>query len=421
MITFLIKSTICLSVLLAIYHLLLEKEKMHTFNRFYLLFALVFSFILPFITIEIVKELPQALPKIETEPPVQIGIHPDEQFNYLNLLSISYAVITLFLSVRFIANILKINNRVKNNPTIKHKKARLVIVKENILPHTFLNTIFISENEYNNSGIERELYEHELTHVTQKHTLDVLFIEVIKTIFWFNPVFLFYKKAIQLNHEFLADEKVVKSYDNIPFYQQLLLSKANGGQTVYLASNLNYLITKKRLIMMTKTTSASVMLLKKLALLPLFTGLLLFLCTETVAQSNPKPTKEKTTVTQKDQVKFPLPKNAVTKKTSDPNQIYDQVTESPEFPGGMKEFYSFIGKNFKTPAAAKTNARVIVEFVVEKDGNLGNFNILRDPVPGAGAEAIRVLKASPKWTPGKLDGETVRVKYALPISITAKS
>jgi hypothetical protein len=100
----------------------------------------------------------------------------------------------------------------------------LILVPEKTLPHTFLNTIFINETEYNNREIEAELYTHELTN--SKHTLDILFIELLKTVL-VQPYFFFYKKAIQLNHEFLADEKVVNSYNNVPFYQSLLLANAN--------------------------------------------------------------------------------------------------------------------------------------------------------------------------------------------------
>jgi hypothetical protein len=120
--------------------------------------------------------------------------------------------------------------------------------------------------------------------VTQKHTLDILFIEFLKVVFWFNPIFIFYKKAIQLNHEFLADEEIVKTYNNVPFYQNLLLQKSSEQQTIYLASNLNYLVTKKRLIMMTKRTSQKIALLKKVAIVPILAGLIYFFCVEVVAK-----------------------------------------------------------------------------------------------------------------------------------------
>ncbi|MDI6033110.1 M56 family metallopeptidase [Flavobacterium sp. LB2P84] len=282
---FLIKSTITLFVLLAVYYLFLEKEKIHLFNRFYLLFSLVFSMVIPFITIEVIQEIAQP-----TVNPANIQILQGsavivEETNYLAIgLWSLYGLVTLILAIRFISNINKISSKMKSNTPIDYKNAKLILVPEKTLPHTFLNTIFINETEYNNRQIEAELYTHELTHVTQKHTLDILFIEILKTVFWFNPVFIFYKKAIQLNHEFLADEKVVTSYNNVPFYQSLLLSKANENPTFYLASNLNYLITKKRLLMMTKTTSNSKSIAKKIILIPVLSGLFFLFCFKTIAQ-----------------------------------------------------------------------------------------------------------------------------------------
>ncbi|GEL10786.1 Signal transducer regulating beta-lactamase production, contains metallopeptidase domain [Flavobacterium glycines] len=285
---FLIKSTLSLAVLLAVYFFILEKEKMHQFNRFYLLFSLLFSFVIPFITIEIIQEIPHQ----ETTPsiiPMTGGTSMPIIENSINYWVIAtwglYGLITLALLIRFVVNIWKLNARTKSNSIINYKNAKLVLLQEKTLPYTFLNYIFINETDYHNRKIEAELYTHELIHVSQKHTLDILLIETLKVIFWFNPIFILYKKAIQLNHEFLADEKVVKSHNNVLFYQNLLLSKANANPTYYLASNLNYSVTKKRLIMMTKTTSKSISFLKQIALIPLFTGITFFLCIETIAQN----------------------------------------------------------------------------------------------------------------------------------------
>ncbi|MBF4470629.1 M56 family metallopeptidase [Flavobacterium sp. HJJ] len=286
MTAFLIKSSISLLALLIFYHLVLEKEKMNQFNRFYLLFGIVFSFIVPFVTIEVIDKSADTLMQTNAvmTGEAAIVIMP-ETVNYTAIIIWSiYSLVTLLLLFRFMRNILKINSKIKSNTIIDYKNAKLVLLKEKTLPHTFWNSIFINETDYRNRKIEAELYTHELIHVTQKHTLDVLFIEILKTLFWFNPIFIFYKKAIQLNHEFLADEKVVCAHDNVPFYQNLLLSKANENQPFYLASNLNYSITKKRLIMMTKTVSKTRITLKKLTLLPLFSGIILFLCIETIAQ-----------------------------------------------------------------------------------------------------------------------------------------
>ena len=110
---------------------------------------------------------------------------------------------------------------------------------------------------------------HELAHVNQKHSYDILFIELIRCLFWINPFLYFYKRAIQLNHEFLADEAVNNSFKNVYSYQVLLLEKAGMYKAINIASQFNYQVTKKRLMMMTKTTSASIKACKQFAILPI--------------------------------------------------------------------------------------------------------------------------------------------------------
>ena len=160
----------------------------------------------------------------------------------------------------------------------------MVLVEDKILPHTFWNFIFINKEDYQNKKIEQELFTHELTHVNQKHTLDVLILELIQSIFWINPFFILLKKTMQLNHEFLADEKVIKEHKNTFQYQHLLLNKAAWKNEYYLASNLNYSLTKKRLKMMTTQSSPTKILLKKLAIIPLLTGFLFLFAKRVEAQ-----------------------------------------------------------------------------------------------------------------------------------------
>ncbi|WP_082577898.1 N-acetylmuramoyl-L-alanine amidase [Flavobacterium sp. Root186] len=262
---FLIKSTVSLSVLLAVYLLLLQKEKMFRFNRYFLLVSLLFSIVVPFMSFEIQQDIPivynNAIPfstntghlPIQTE---LIDINKDEQTNYwLSLLWIIYGLITLILSYRFVQNIYKITSKAKVSKIIVYQNIRMVLLLEKTLPYSFWNSIYMNQNDFENGLIEQELFTHEIAHVKQKHTLDVIFIEVLKTLFWFNPIFIFYKKAIQLNHEFLADENVIAAHHDVYLYQNLLLNKFNISKPIYLTSNLNFLSTKKRLIMMTKITS----------------------------------------------------------------------------------------------------------------------------------------------------------------------
>ncbi len=472
MIDFLLKSTVSLFVLLFVYHLALEKEKMHAFNRFFLLFSLLFSFLIPFLTIEVIQELGNSGASqnaIKAEGTI-LGMAENTTNYWFITIWVLYGLITIILLIRFTINILKFNSKRKSNTTIDYKNAKLVLLKEATLPYTFMKTIFINENDYYNRTIEDELYTHEMIHVNQRHTLDVLLIEILKVVFWFNPIFIFYKKAIQLNHEFLADEKVVKSYNNVPFYQNLLITKANANPTYYLASNLNYLVTKKRLIMMTKNKSTSRVMLKKTLLIPILYGIIFSLCTKTVAQeqknetvSNPKTQtigiekyfenttfkiqdeKGKTVAEKKygelsseEKKNIPPPPPPIARKKQSTNKEVDNVTgpkevelsmyknnveKQPTFPGGIELFYKFIAENYKISEEGlknKIKGKVFISFMVETDGSLTNFKILKDIDYGTGDEAIRVLSLSPKWEPAKIDGKPVRVMYSLPINLVSE-
>ncbi len=578
MIQYLLTSTITATILFVVYQLFLEKEKMHRFNRFYLLTSLLFSLLIPFISIEIIEEIttPVAAPIPMSFSGGTMVIA--EETNYLEQIVWGiYLLVTAILTFRFTRNIITFYQLKKNNATLSFQNATLVLLQEPVLPHTFMNSIFINEAEYQERKIEKELFAHELTHVNQKHTLDVLFIELIKTIFWFNPLFILYKKAIQLNHEFLADEKVVQSYKNIPFYQSLLLSKASCNPPLYLASNLNFQVTKKRFLMMSRNSSKRIILGKQLVLLPIFTALFCYFCIDSIAQVQPKTTTvqqnnemdtyyagvlvnvtdkrrnisfskkyEDMTLEERNRylslspktfgkttpskaqwedfknsskyaiyinnipvakgklpkepianiVRFgggPVPKSEQSKKYPQPYKYYiytedyfkyknineskkftgksinievaatekslekklraaaDKgitytastklptaiattesaaavpsnevvfnaagITEKPAFPGGMEKFYEFVGENYKAPTDFKGNGKIYLLFIVEKDGSITNSRILRDVGYGTGEEALRVIKLSPKWLPGKKDGAPVRVEYSLPITL----
>lgn len=98
-----------------------------------------------------------------------------------------------------------------------------------------------------------------------------------------------------------------------------------------------------------------------------------------------------------------------------------KLDEKPTFPGGFNEFYKFVGTNYKMPEIKGLQGKVYITFIIEADGNLSDFKVLRDIGYGSGEEAVRVLKLSPKWTPGKVNGEPVRTLYSLPIAIQSKT
>lgn len=295
-----IKAILCSALFFILYKLLFENEKMHRFNRGYLLLSIVFSMVVPFITIP--HNLP-ILPTAETNI-----LNPENFYTYNNtqtsvavkgnnslpfiLLSI-YVTVTTLLLFRFGVNLTTLFSTISNSPVMHYKNAKLVLINDHVTSHSFLNYIFINREYYENGKVEDEVLLHELTHVHQKHSIDILFVELVQTIFWFNPVFIFYRKAIQLNHEFLADSSVVNTYHNTFNYQQLLIAKASHKNSLLLTSQFNYLITKKRLIMMTRSTSTRKALCKQIALVPLLVASLFMFSINTIAQDTASIVKPK--------------------------------------------------------------------------------------------------------------------------------
>ncbi len=291
MISYLIKSGLCLAILLAFYHLVLEREKMHQFNRFYLLGSVLFAFLVPFTFIYVEAQPQLIIDTLTVSYTNTSGVNETittQSLGWTDYLLILYTFVSTVLLIRFVKNFVDILGTIKKNTILSYNKAKLVLVDDAILPHTFWNYIFINKDEFESKKVERELFTHELAHVTQRHTIDVLIVEILQIVLWFNPFFYPLKKAIQLNHEFLADDKVIASHQDIPKYQYLLLDKAAWKNKYYLASNLNYSLTKKRLLMMKTPNSKSTLLWKKLAIVPLMGGLFFLFADRVEAQTKKK-------------------------------------------------------------------------------------------------------------------------------------
>jgi beta-lactamase regulating signal transducer with metallopeptidase domain len=399
---YLLKSGILLLVFYAVYKLWLENEKMFRFNRIYLLGSLVFSFVIPLQLISIASGFSNKIGFIQLEELVIQKSNENAEMISVNdfvfvLIGIFYAFIVLMLTIRLVLNLYSFYKRIKNNQVEFIQGEKIVLIEQPILPHSFWKSIFINKNEFEKGKIPSELIAHEKAHLDQKHTLDILFIEVLQIVFWFNPLLVFYKKAIKLNHEFLADEAVNKQFGSVKSYQNLLLDFASNKNTVALASNINYLITKKRLLMMTKKESPIKIVLKVFSVGVVYALLLFVFSTKATAQKalNKADVKEKNLY------------------------VLADVEKLPEFPGGLPEFYKFIGENFKMSAEAnkiKIKGKAYMQFIIEKDGSLSEIKTIKDPGYGLGDEAIRVLKLSPKWTAATQEGKAVRVMYSLPIT-----
>lgn len=279
MIQVLLEIILALLVFFVIYKAVLEQTAMHRFKRSYLLFCLVFSFAIPFLHFEtsnkIVRQLPssevmtetvievfaQTEPRIiESKPIDQVAqVAPQPQCaNNLPIILISiYGLVTLILLFRYGNGVFQIIKKAKNGKQIPYQGAKIILLNEAVVPHNFLNYIFMNREDYKNKAFKSKLITHELGHAKQKHSIDILLIELLKVFFWFNPLYYFYGKVIRQNHEYLADQRVLNSFEDVTAYQKLLLGfvKRTNKIELSLVSPSNYSLTKNRFKMMSfKTT-----------------------------------------------------------------------------------------------------------------------------------------------------------------------
>jgi hypothetical protein len=263
MILYGIKSILILSVLATFYKLALEKETIHRFKRVYLLASVLLSLIGPLLSFEIQSEIVPVTPSSFVIPQFEraLGdssvdvVQTQSTDTWPDLLPLLYGIVTAVLLLRLGRNLSSISLRIRQNPLSRHAEATVVLLPDATRPHTFLHYLFASREDYEKQRIEPELFTHELTHIRQKHTLDILFFELVSCFCWFNPALFIVRRAIRLNHEFLADESVNALYQDVVSYQQLILSKLIPTRTVFLTSAFTFQTAKQRLIMMTKCTS----------------------------------------------------------------------------------------------------------------------------------------------------------------------
>lgn len=280
---------------------------------------------------------------------------------------------------------------------------RVINLPEASNPFSFFGWIFVHLPELTPES-RQEVLTHELTHVRQGHSLDVVFSELITIVCWMNPFMWLLKSEIRLNLEYLADNKVTESMESPKEYQYHLLGLANQNRQTGLYNHFNVSHLKNRIVMMNKKRTCTTGRIKYALFAPLAAALLLVSNIETVARTTVRLAED--VVTELTDV---VPQDSV---------VFQVVEQMPEFPGGMAACMEFLKNNIKYPKEAqekKEQGRVIAQFVVERDGSLSNIKILRGVSPSLDAEALRVIGAMPNWKPGMQRGQVVSVKYTIPV------
>lgn len=419
---YLLQVNVGLILFYALYKLVCTRDTFFRSRRFILIVSLVLPFILPFIDVREWLESRDRMIMLThfdysaVLPEIVVGSEAVETGNRVFVLSewIGYLYLAgvVVLLVRLAVQAFSLYRLIVRMPEKEIKGVRVKCLNDPSGPFSFFRWIFMNPAAVKEDEIS-EILTHEMAHVKQHHSVDVLLAEMVSICCWMNPFAWLLKREVRLNLEFLADRKVMEAGFATKSYQYHLLGLAYNHK-YGLSNNFNFSHLKQRIIMMNKKKSNAAGHIKyALFVLPAFALLVAgnISCSQDVSQT--EDAKEEVVAPVSPEAKE-APADSTAKE-----EVFMVAEQMPEFPGGMKEMLKFLQENVKYPENAMKNnvqGRVIVQFVVEKDGTPTEFKVLRSVDPDLDAEALRVMKAMPKWKPGMQKGQVVRVKFTVPVS-----
>ena len=419
---YLLQVNVGLILFYALYKLVCTRDTFFRSRRFILIVSLVLPFILPFIDVREWLESRDRMIMLThfdysaVLPEIVVGSEAVETGNRVFVLSewIGYLYLAgvVVLLVRLAVQAFSLYRLIVRMPEKEINGVCVKCLNDPSGPFSFFGWIFMNPAAVKEDEIS-EILTHEMAHVKQHHSVDVLLAEMVSICCWMNPFAWLLKREVRLNLEFLADRKVMEAGFATKSYQYHLLGLAYNHK-YGLSNNFNFSHLKQRIIMMNKKKSNATGHIKyALFVLPAFALLVAgnISCSQDASQT--EDAKEEVVAPVSPEAKE-APADSTAKE-----EVFMVAEQMPEFPGGMKELLKFLQNNLKYPENAMKNnvqGRVIVQFVVEKDGTLTEFKVARSVDPDLDAEALRVLQTMPKWKPGMQRGKIVRVKFTVPVS-----
>ena len=430
------KVAVLIAVFYLFYRLLLAKETFHRVNRVVLLLTAVMSFVLPLCVFTMHETVVvAAMPAVEVgEVRAVVADEPTAPLWQMALpvLFIIGIVATLGYTVTSLAKLMLL---IRHSEKHQQEDGVVICVTDHqVSPFSWMHYIVLSRQDY--AEHNEAVLAHERGHIRLRHSWDVLLVDTLTALQWFNPAMWMLRQDLRAIHEYEADGEVLSQGINARQYQYLLISKAAGIGGYSLANGISHSTLKNRINMMLHKKSERRSLLKLLALIPIV-GLALALNARTVTdyvydepqkqQPVKKGKKAGTIKVNGQEIKVVEQDDIVTvegeveapAQESPADDAFDVVEQMPEYPGGPKALMEFLNNNVQYPAEAEKagiQGRVIATFVVEKDGSISNAKVVKSVDPLLDAEALRVIGAMPNWKPGMQNGKVVRVKYTVPLS-----
>ena len=430
------KVAVLVVVFYMFYRLLLSKETFHRVNRVVLLLTAVASFVLPLCVITIHKTV-----MLETVPMVSVGdfqmeVAPVERPSvWQAVLPTLYIIGVLAMVGHTLLSVSKVMLLIRRSERYPQADGTtLCVVKEDVTPFSFWSYIVMNRSDYEEH--DAAILAHERGHIRLRHSFDIVLVDLLTALQWFNPAMWMLRQDLRAIHEYEADGEVLSQGINARQYQYLLISKAVSIGGYSIANGINHSTLKNRITMMLHKKSNRISLLKLLVLIPIV-GVTLALNARTVTdyvydkpqrQVPVKKGKRATTIKNGNKNTLQIVESKESQTTNQqPHRIekvqedspFDVVEQMPQFSGGMKALMDYLSTNISYPKEAhkkEIQGRVLVRFVVEKEGSISNAEVVKSVDPLLDAEALRVISSMPNWIPGKQNGKAVRVKYTIPIT-----
>ena len=426
---YILKSAACLAVFYLFYKLLMSRDTFHRFNRFALLGLLVLSSLLPLVEASVnspaaVQETMLTLEQlllmadIQPEGESMAAATPSATVLWLRAALLVYLTGIVFFIARNLCSLARLGRLIRQGkrealdsylPDRKEKNVRLVVHDHDIAPFSWMHWIVIARKDLEENG--REILIHELAHIRNRHSWDLLLADLCIFVQWFNPAAWLLKQELQNIHEYEADETVLREGVNARNYQMLLIKKAVGTRLYSMANSFNHSSLKKRITMMLKEKSNPWARAKYLYILPLAAlAVTAFARPEVSAVADEISAVKVIAPAVHDSIQ-PNVQTAV----AAPSSALDQM---PEFPGGMEALNTYLRNNIRYPQEAQKagiQGRVIIQFIVSKDGSITDAEVVESVDPQLDAEGLRLIKNMPRWKPGMRKGQAIRVKQTLPI------
>ncbi|MFJ1366318.1 energy transducer TonB [Capnocytophaga canimorsus] len=405
---------------LLLYEAFFKNEPYFRINRFFLLSGIALSLILPFFPISLANDNITAAIRLEefvayantTSKNMVIASNT----NAINWYEMIYGVGAVCFGLLFIIKIIRLNRLLNRSQQVVLNGTRIFLLEDLTQAFTFMNNIYVGKEQ----AEETCVIEHEKVHQKQWHSLDLLFLELMKIVFWFNPLLYFYQKRLVEAHEFEADRQTYPKFQN--YYYQTLINQALGTKIDLLTSYWSApKLIKRRLSMLQQKQKSTKGMSKYLLAIPALAVSVLMLSAGNAPQNNlsenlPKISVAEAQLTNNQVVNDTIPFTKVDKTPRFQN--CKNVSESESFECFKKELDAHIARNFKYPKEAAEKAlqgRVNILFSIGTDGKVsiksmkGGEKVLQE-------EAKRLIETLPQLIPGQHQGKNVAVMFLYPIN-----